>query len=204
MRRRDWVWLLWWVPAVVMGSELRGVVERAGQPVGEAVVYLDVVAEPAVVGGSGPVVVDFYRGKLAPRVSVAECSGELLVQNSDPTLRVVRVEAFDRERQATLLTRLAMPYAGYERRVRLPACREPLLVRICGENGAEGVRAYVAVLPHRWVGVTGGDGAFRLEAVPRGRWRLCVWHERWGTHVEPVVVNGSRWVTVRWPEAAKP
>lgn len=203
MRRRDWWVLGWWLPVVVSAAELRGVVEWERRPVAEAVVYLDVVVTQSV-SKAGPVVVEFHQRQLQPRVSVATCGGELLLQNGDPTLHVVRVEMFDRERNPTLLARLAMPYAGYEKRLPLPMCREPVLLRISGENGAERERAYVAVLPHRWAAVTDHKGAFQLPAVPRGRWRLGVWHERIGTHVEMVTVNGNRSVTIHLPTAAKP
>ncbi|MCS7049570.1 MAG: hypothetical protein NZ483_09810 [Verrucomicrobiae bacterium] len=203
MRRLEWLMLGWALSGAVWAAELRGVVEWHRQPVGEAVVYLDVVVTQAMAS-AGPVVVDFHRGQPQPRVSVAMCGAELLLQNSDATLRIARVEAFDRERNATVLARLAMPYAGFEKRLRLPPCSAPTLVRVVGENGGEQQRAFVAVLPHRWAAVTGGDGTFVLEDVPRGRWRLCVWQEQLGTHVEPVTISGSRSVTIRWPVAAKP
>ena len=39
--------------------------------------------------------------------------------------------------------------------------------------------AYLWVFGHRYYATTGGDGRFRLPAVPPGKYQLVLWHEGW-------------------------
>jgi len=178
------------VPMLAQAGELSGVVERGGQPVRDAIVYLDAVAT-RLQRTVPPAILEFQNRRLQPRALVAFCGGELILQNGDPLLHVVRVEELSRTNGVTPLVRVAMPYAGFEKRVALPDCRAPQLLRVAGENGEEQQTAYVAVIPHPWAAVTGADGRFALGTLPAGRYRVCVWHETYGVLAQEVkLVNG--------------
>ena len=51
------------------------------------------------------------------------------------------------------------------------------------------MRAYVAVLPHPYFAVTGGDGRFTLKGVPAGEYVVASWHERFGTREARVTLG---------------
>jgi hypothetical protein len=195
------VWLL--LAVVAQAGELGGVVVRGGQPVGEAIVYLDAVAVRRAAAPL-PATVEFQQRRLQPRALVGFCGGELILQNADPMLHVVRVESLSRSNGATTLARVAMPYAGFEKRLALPDCREPQLLRVVGENGEERQRSYLAVVPHPWATVTGADGRFVLGELPPGRYRVCVWHEQHGVLAQEVKLSPGRPLTVALQFPAKP
>lgn len=200
MRRLSFILLL---PVLAQAGELGGVVVRGGQPVREAIVYLDAVATRAVAAPL-PATVEFQGRRLQPRAVVGFCGGELILQNGDPLLHMVRVESLSRSNGATTVARVAMPYAGFEKRLPLPDCREPQLLRVAGENGEERQWAYVAVVPHPWAMVTGADGKFALGELPAGRYRLCVWHEQFGVLAQDVTLAKGRPLTVALQFPAKP
>jgi hypothetical protein len=183
------------LPVLAQAGELGGIVTRNGQPVRDAIVYLDAVAT-RLPGPTAPAIVEFKDRQLRPRALAAVCGGELILQNADPTLHIVRVETFGRTNSATTLARVAMPYAGFEKRISLPDCRQPQLLRIVGENGEGRQLAYVAIVPHPWVIVTGSTGRFSLGTLPRGRYRVCVWHETHGVLAHELQVPNGREVRV--------
>ena len=62
--------------------------------------------------------------------------------------------------------------------------------------------AYVAVFDHPYFAVTAPNGAFRIDGVPAGRYRMKVWHERTKL-AEQVVDVGAAGATVSVTVAAK-
>ena len=120
MRRLSLLFLL---PVLAQAGELGGVVQHAGQPVRDAIVYLDAVVTK-LPRAATPAVLEFQSRRLQPRAAVAFCGGELILQNADPLLHIVRVDSLSRTNGATTLARVAMPYAGFEKRLTLPDCQE--------------------------------------------------------------------------------
>lgn len=58
-------------------------------------------------------------------------------------------------------------------------------------------RAWVAVFDHPYFMVTERDGAFSLDSVPPGRYRLVAWHERFGSVEDSVTVEANGRARVR-------
>jgi len=48
---------------------------------------------------------------------------------------------------------------------------------------------WIAVLPHPYFGVTGGDGATRIDGVPAGTHTVEAWHEELGRRTQDVAVK---------------
>ena len=40
-------------------------------------------------------------------------------------------------------------------------------------------RAWIYVSPHPYIAITDANGAFKIDAIPPGRYVLRVWHEGW-------------------------
>ncbi len=59
-------------------------------------------------------------------------------------------------------------------------------------------RAYLAVFDHPYFAVTGNGGAFTIDGVPPGKYKLNAWHERTGVSVQDVDVgaNGATKVAI--------
>jgi hypothetical protein len=41
------------------------------------------------------------------------------------------------------------------------------------------MHGYLLAFDHPWFAVTDAEGAFRIEGLPAGLWRVSVWHESW-------------------------
>ena len=53
---------------------------------------------------------------------------------------------------------------------------------------------WIAVLPNPFFGVTGANGAARIENVPPGKYTLDVWHETLGKQTKDVEVKAGQTV----------
>lgn len=53
------------------------------------------------------------------------------------------------------------------------------------------MNAFVAVFPHPFFSVTGGDGSFVLHNVPPGDYTIDAWHERYGVRTVKVRVESA-------------
>ena len=56
------------------------------------------------------------------------------------------------------------------------AAKGGMVAVTCAQHGW--TRGYIAVFESPYFSVTDESGAFRLDSVPPGRYRLLVWHER--------------------------
>ena len=171
--------------------------QPASQPVPNAIVYLGGQL-PALTGDRQPALVDAQNGRLSPRVQIATSGAVLVLQNSDPVLRVVRVEEIGGESKPRVLRRVAMPYAGFEKRFSLPTVTETRLLRVLGENGDEGQVAYLAVFPHTQATLTDAHGRFRIAGAAAGQYPIYVWQEVLGTLTGRVTVPRTGEVTVEF------
>ena len=59
----------------------------------------------------------------------------------------------------------------------------------CGAHPWES--AVVLIKDHPYVSVSDSDGTFRIPKLPAGRWRLRLWHERFG-YLRRVTINGKK------------
>jgi hypothetical protein len=167
--------------SLLLAAQIAGTVSVSNQPVRGAIVYLGSGNGRAA---STNITLNVRDGALEPHVQVAMRGATLELRNSDPTLRVVHVDALNSTNAVRLLTQ-AMPYAGFQKAFALDGFREPTLLRVSGGNG-EPMSAYLAVLPHPWAAVTDENGRFALSGMPAGAYKLYVWHETLGTLVREV------------------
>jgi hypothetical protein len=162
----------------------------ASNTVANVIVYLQ--AAPAATGPADPIMLGVQGCDFVPRLQVARRDATLVLQNNDAVLHVVRLEALQATNAPQAIAEVAMPYAGFEKRLGLDRFAEPVLLRATEINGRRWMTAYLAVLPHRWATLTGSDGAYRLPDVPPGVYRLCAWHELLGVLAAEVKVARGR------------
>ena len=164
------------------------------QVVMDAIVYLEAAASrelPAV--GASPGLLEARDCELVPRVQFArDGTPRLIIKNNDPLFYALRVESLNGTNAVRPMLTVAAPYAGYERSCELGSFGRPTLLRVTESNGHPWMIAYIAVLPHPWADLTDEAGTFKLQNVPAGVRKLCVWHEVLGTLVRQIKVNGGR------------
>jgi hypothetical protein len=51
------------------------------------------------------------------------------------------------------------------------------------------MRAYIGVLPHPFFAITDDKGAFTLKGLPPGEYTIEVWHERYGTEDQKIILG---------------
>jgi hypothetical protein len=178
--------------AADLGS-VTGAVYHVGtnQPVAGAIVYL------GAGSGGTPVtnaVVEVRDGVLQPHVQVTGRTATLVLRNTDPTLRVVRIDVLNSTNAPVRVLTQAMPYAGFQKAFALEGFRDTTLLRVTGGNGEE-MAAYVAVLPHPWTALTDEGGHFTIAGIPAGTYKLFVWHEALGVLTRDVRVPANRATT---------
>jgi plastocyanin len=65
------------------------------------------------------------------------------------------------------------------------------------------MQARLAVLPHPFFAVSGGDGSFNIKGLPPGTYTIEAWHETYGTQTATVTVTGSETKTADFTFAPK-
>ncbi len=165
-----------------------------GKPVPHAIVYLG--ARTRGADQPAAVAVNVVNGRLQPRIQIAHGGADLVLGNSDPTLYVVRLEWIGQGSTVRPLQRVAMPYAGFRKRFRLPQFDQTRLLQVVGDNGETKLRGYVALLPHPYAAVTDRDGRFEIGRVPSNRYPVHVWHERLGALADQCVVRPRQRTTL--------
>ena len=70
-------------------------------------------------------------------------------------------------------------------------CEVPLLCNVHAE-----MSAFVLVLGNPYFSVTGSDGAFKIENVPPGTYKLTAWHEKLMTITKDVTVESGKTASV--------
>jgi carboxypeptidase family protein len=129
--------------------------------------------------------------RFVPRVQTAVVGGTLDVRNADPTTHHAR---FLREPADVLLTMIAETEAGAV----VPSgaiLTTPGLIQVrCDDH--PWARAWIAVFDHPYFAATDANGVFAIDSVPPGRYRISVWHERFGIRTDSVTVVAGQDVAV--------
>ena len=134
-----------------------------------AIVFLERVAK-----GKRPVVqeplLDNNRCVMVPLVQAILVGADLNIRNSDPLLHDVRTRLDGKP-----FFNLALPIQGQtiKRRIR----KAGLMTVSCDAHPH--MRGYIHVFEHPYFAVTDGEGTFRIEDVPPGKYVLKVWHAGW-------------------------
>ena len=151
--------------------------------VAEAVVFLSDIAEgkPFDKPGQAPQL-DQKKCSFEPRVLAVPAGVELKIVNSDPVAHNVKAV----QRSYTIFNVL-QPFENMRSTQRL---EKPGLVRInC--NVHNWMQAFIHVFRHPYYQVTDKTGAFRIDLVPVGHYKLTVWQEYLGEQTFDVEVRSG-------------
>lgn len=183
---------MFWVSGAQAGQLLTGTVRVQGQPVAQAIVYLETAAQPSPLPPPPPLLLETVDGRLQPRLQLGRTGAALRLRNHEPTLRIVQIEQLSATNPPQRLLIEAMPYAGFDKTVPLKTDQPAALLRARAGNAT----AYLALLPHPWAAITDTAGRFTLTHVAAGQHRLHVWHELRGATAWSVNVTSGRTAAV--------
>lgn len=130
-------------------------------------------------------VLDNTGCRFSPHAAVMVAGSTLEAINNDPILHTTHLYG-----PAEL--NLSLPVAGTRSARRLE--RAGLYAVRCDVHGW--MQAIIRVDAHPYHAVTDESGAFRIDGVPKGRYRLEVWHEKLGSREAEVEVEEGTTATV--------
>jgi hypothetical protein len=136
----------------------------------------------SLVDGSSlsPALLDQLHCRYVPHTLGVQVGQPLRVRSSDATLHNVHYVP-DKNRAGNL----AMTQAGHEKQITF---EHPEFIRMkCDVH--PWMTAWVGVFDNPFFAVTRDDGAFEIQGIPAGTYRLVAWHEMYGKQEQPVTVS---------------
>lgn len=149
-------------------------------------VVLTVVGAPA--GSSAPPgqppAIQQNKCVYEPHVQTAVVGQKLQVKNLDDLLHNIHAYAANQD----TLFNVAQPIQNQVTSMTLE--REGVVTVKCDVHGW--MLAYVLVAPHPYTAVTDENGAYRIDGIPPGSYKLRAWHEALGELTKDVTVVSGR------------
>lgn len=142
-----------------------------------------VPARSAPAGAPGPQVAQ-HVCEYEPHVQTAIVGQQLTIVNQDDVLH--NIHAYGEAKQTFF--NLAQPIQHMVNRQTLDT--EGVVTLKCDVHNW--MQAYVVVSPHPFVAVTDENGAFRIEGVPPGAYKLRAWHEALGELAKDITIAAGR------------
>jgi hypothetical protein len=158
-------------------------VDHRGPLLANAVVWVD-----GVTAGKPLPVVRRYdltnEGcRLVPRILAAVTGGTLDVRNADQATHLTR---FVLSTKRTLLATVSETEAGAVVPSRAVLASPGVVEVTCDMH--PWAKAWLLVFNQPYFTTTNANGAFVIDSIPPGRYRVSVWHERFGTQSDSVTV----------------
>jgi plastocyanin len=160
-------------------AEVRGrVLDAAGQPVGQAVVFVrDLPPEVLPKAAAPPAVMDQVNTEFVPHVLPVVVGTEVRFPNHDQIHH--HVYSFSRTKT------FEIPL--YKGDTAPPVRFDQTGVVKIGCNIHDWMSAVIVVVPSGYYAVTGADGAFSLGDLPAGTYGVASWHEQSTAKLEDVM-----------------
>lgn len=135
--------------------------------------------------------------RFVPRVQTAVAGGTLDVGNADQAAHQTR---YLRGGSHALLATIPETESGAVVPSSVILASPGLVQALCDQH--PWMRAWIAVFDHPYFTTTDANGSFAIDSVPPGRYRLSIWHERFGTLSDSVTVVGGEEadVTMKYSE----
>lgn len=162
-------------------------ITRQGDGLGDAVVWLPDVREGKALPVERRYELTIERCRFEPHVQVAVAGGTLNLRALDDAAhRTHFVRRGDGARLADIATTEPLSVVPDEKVLKAPGQVEVT----CALH--PWARAWLMTFDHPYAAASTPDGSARLDGVPPGRWRVVVWHERFGVREDTVVVEAGR------------
>ncbi len=121
-------------------------------------------------------------GRFIPHFQAARTKTKLEIINEDPVLH--NTHAIIKSRT---LFNLSQPIQGQV--IRKTLRRSGLVQIMCDTH--DWMNAWIAVLDHPYYAITGADGAYKINNIPAGTYKLTAWHEKLGRRQVEVAVKAG-------------
>lgn len=118
--------------------------------------------------------------RFVPHALVVPAGTKLTLASADSVMHSVHAKLDDRT-----VFNVGMPSPAIQAKKKL---RRPGLHALGCDAGHTWMSGWIFVSEHPYAVVTGADGAFRVDGVPPGTWKVRVWHEAAGEQVVEVTV----------------
>lgn len=130
---------------------------------------------PAPTPASVPreITLENRRCRFVPHVQAVQVGAEVAVTNEDSVLHNLRAWLEGETRRQ--IFNIVQPTQGQVTRRTLK--RAGAITLTCDTHLH--MLGYVLAFDHPWSAVTNDDGAFRIDGLPPGTWRVSLWHESW-------------------------
>lgn len=142
------------------------VLDAAGKPLPDAVVFLDSDQARAAVKPAPQVDISQIQKQFDPQVTVVPVGTAVNFPNRDNVRH--HVYSFSPVRKFEIKLYVGTPTQ--------PVVFDQPGVAVLGCNIHDQMAAWVVAVATPWFGKTGADGSLRLPAVPSGSYRLRSWH----------------------------
>ena len=150
----------------------RLLVDVATKGVKNAVVTLEgVPADKAKDFPKRDVLIDQKQCEFHPHISWAEVDGKVAVKNSDATNHNLHAKMGDGD-----VFNVAMPTKDQTIEKKL---KEPGIITLQCDAGHAWMSGFIFVMEHPYIAITDDKGAFSIDGVPPGKYKLKFWHEGW-------------------------
>lgn len=124
---------------------------------------------------------------LVPRMQAAVAGGTLDVRNADQTAHRTR---FIQTSTHAVIASVPETEAGAVVPSRAVLAAPGLIEVRCDQH--PWARAWILVFDQPYFTTSNSNGVFSIDSVPPGRYRISVWHERFGTQSDSVTVVAGR------------
>jgi plastocyanin len=131
---------------------------------------------PAPADAPREIALENLRCRFVPHVLAVQVGAEVAVTNGDPLLHNLRAWLEGEPRRQVF--NVVQPTQGQVTRRTLK--RAGAITVTCDTHLH--MLGYVLAFDHPWFAVTDEDGAFRIDGLPAGTWRVSLWHESWTVH----------------------
>lgn len=128
---------------------------------------------PAPAGEPREATLENRRCRFVPHVVALQVGAELAVANVDPVLHNLRAWLEGEARRQVF--NVVQPTQGQVTRRTMK--RAGAITLTCDTHLH--MHGYLVAFDHPWFAVTDEDGAFRIDGLPAGTWRVSAWHESW-------------------------
>ena len=155
---------------------------RQGDGLGDVVVWLPDVREGKALPVERRYELTIERCRFQPHVQVAVAGGTLNLRALDDAAHRTRFVR-DGASLAEIATTEPLSVVPDEKVLKVPGQVEVT----CALH--PWARAWVMTFDHPYAATSAPDGSARLDGVPPGRWRVVVWHERFGVREDSVTVQ---------------
>ena len=133
---------------------------------------------------SSPAMLEHKSCMLVPRVLGIQTGQTLKILNADATTHVTNVQPSGPVESWNISQEPGSPPVE-----RLFTKQD--LFTIVTDKQHSWETAYLLVLPHPFFSVSGPDGSYRMTGLPPGRYKMVVWHEKFGKKIMEVSVDAG-------------